>query len=109
MLNITFRNLDSSLTIQALADELLAKLGRVHGEPARAHLVLTDTHGSHVHCDHRFDAHLEISMPRAAMSFQSQSAHADATVAVREAFERVERQIVSASGRREDQTRSHRA
>jgi ribosome-associated translation inhibitor RaiA len=98
MLSITFRNLDSSLTVQSLADELLTKLVRAHGEQARCHLVLEDTLGAHAHSDKRFSAHVELSL--ANMHFQSQSARADAPAAVREAFERVDRQVSRAADKR---------
>jgi ribosome-associated translation inhibitor RaiA len=108
MLNITFRNLESSLTIRSLAEELLAKLVRSHDEPAHAHLVLADERGAHAHCEDRFAAHLELSFAHGAMSFQSQSSSTDAAVAVREVFEHVERQIARQAGRRESHKRSER-
>ncbi|HEY6877995.1 MAG TPA: HPF/RaiA family ribosome-associated protein [Polyangiales bacterium] len=104
MLNITFRNLDSSVTIQSLADTLMTKL--VRGEPARCHLVVEDKVGAHAHCEDRFAVHLDLSLAHADMSFQSHCAHADATVAVREAFDRVERQMVRQVGRRAAHKRS---
>lgn len=104
MLNITFRNLDSSVTIQSLADTLMTKL--VRGEPARGHLVVEDKVGAHAHCEGRFAVHLDLSLAHTDMSFQSHSTHADASVAVREAFDRVERQIVRQTGRRESFKRS---
>lgn len=109
MLNITFRNLDSSLSIQNLAEELLGKLARTHGESARAHLVLEDTRGGHAHCDKRFAAHLELSFAHHDMSFQSQGASSDAAVAVREAFDHADKQITRTHGRRSSQMRSERS
>lgn len=105
MLNITYRNLDSSPTIHDLAEELMAKLVRTHGEPARAHLVVEDASGGHAHCENRFAAHLELSIAHASMNFQSQSAGTDAAHVVREAFDRVETQIVRQNGKRESHRR----
>lgn len=93
MLHITFRHLDSSDTIRALAEELLAKLSRSHGDPLRCHLVLEDNIGAHAHREQRFAAHVELSLPHEGMLFDARAAHEDALSAVRAAFERAERQL----------------
>jgi ribosome-associated translation inhibitor RaiA len=98
MLHITFRHLESSPAVRALAEELLARVQKDHGEAARCHLVLEDQAGGHAHHPERFAAHLDFSVARHDMACSAQSAHADAHVAIREVFARVERQL----SRRED-------
>jgi ribosomal subunit interface protein len=107
MFDITFRHLESSDTIRSLAAEQLARIQKNHGEALRCHLVLADQRGPHAHHDQHFAAHVTISV--GDLSCQADSAHEDATVAVREAFEKLDRQLTRDQDRRSEKQRAHAA
>lgn len=104
MLHLTFRHLESSPAVRTLAEELLARLQKNHGDAARCHLVLEDKAGSHAHHPERFSAHLELSVARHDMAFSAQDANQDANTAIREVFAKVERQLSRRADRMSDRT-----
>jgi ribosome-associated translation inhibitor RaiA len=95
MLQVTFRHMDASDALRTVAQELLDKLhARSHGAE-RCHLVIDLVSAEHDRKPAQFTAHIDVSFGFPDSLLHASSMHEEASVAVRDAFASVERQLTT--------------
>ena len=92
MLQITFRHMDTSASLRAVAEEKFARIATHLSAPPRCRLVI-DTAANHSRKGAGFSAHVELSVGREELHLDAQATREQAACAVREAFDCVERQL----------------
>ena len=93
-LDIAFRHLDHSEALETLIRDRASKLARMNGRIVSMHVVV-DAPQNHAQTGHLYTVSLDISIPgrEIVVNRQGPHAHADAYMAVRDAFAAAERQM----------------
>ncbi|HEY6922750.1 MAG TPA: HPF/RaiA family ribosome-associated protein [Steroidobacteraceae bacterium] len=96
-LEITFRNIEPSEALAARIRSLAAKLGRFSARIIQFHVVVEAPHHRHHHHGGLFDFKIDIQLPGKEISIghvhTRDPAHANAYVALRDAFRAARRQL----------------
>jgi hypothetical protein len=95
---MTFRGMVPSERLRALAESRFLKVTRQCGDMARCHVVI-ERPAEAAHNGSGFSARVQLHAGSHGVHAAAESEHADASVAVREAFERARAQVATQSAR----------
>jgi ribosome-associated translation inhibitor RaiA len=96
---ITFRGMDPSEHLRALAETKFFKLSRQWGATSRCHVVIERPFVDLLHKATLFSVRVQLHVGAESIHAAAESQHTEASTALREAFERVRIQAATQSAR----------
>jgi ribosome-associated translation inhibitor RaiA len=110
-LQITFRNMESSPTLEARIRELATKLEKFSQQMIRCHVVVEAPHHQHHEQGALFDFQIDIAVPGKEIvighTHTKDPAHENAYVALRDAFRAARRQLQDYERMRRQDVKRH--
>lgn len=107
---ITFRDLESTPALTARIEERVARLGRHHPHIMGCR-VMVECHHRHQHKGKLYQVRVDVTVPGAELAVsrnpEGDHAHEDAYVAIRDAFDAMERRLASHLARRRGDIKAH--
>lgn len=107
---ITFRDLDPTPALTTRIEERVARLDRYHPSIMGCRVML-ECHHRHQHKGKLYQVRVDVTVPGAELAVsrnpEGDHAHEDAYVAIRDAFDAMERQLESHQARRRGEVKTH--
>lgn len=107
---ITFRDLDPSPALMARIEERATRLDRHHPGIVGCR-VMVECHHRHQHKGKLYQVRIDVTVPGAELAVsrnpEGDHAHEDAYVAIRDAFDAMERRLESRQARRRGEVKNH--
>lgn len=111
-LELTFRNMQPSPTIRNLVEEKVTKLERLYDGVTSCHVYVEAPHKQHQK-GNRYEIHIEARVPGTELSVSNDpgnvTEHEDIRVAIRDAFDALERQLKKWKTTTQGELKSHEA
>lgn len=109
-LEISYRRMEPSRFVEKKLYRRMAQLERLCDEIKRAHAVLSSPH-KHKHQGNHYEVHIELHVPGTVLvvtrNTGTSDAHEDFYVAMRDAFDAIERQLTQWKEKRRHDVKAH--
>ena len=107
---ITFRGLESTPALETKVRERVDRLDRLHARIMGCRVAI-ESHHRHQHKGKLYHVRIDLTVPGdelvVSRAPEANHAHEDAYVAIRDAFDAMERQLESFAGRRRGEVKTH--
>jgi ribosomal subunit interface protein len=104
-LQVSFQELEPSDAVRARIEEKLAKLERYHSRITSCRVVVSSPH-RHARKGNRFEVRVDLTLPGGELVAhrvtEADQGHDDVYVAVRDAFDAMQRQLIDHVGKHRD-------